>query len=79
MLIEKKERIKRFIKNWCPISLASGLARVWLISYINIYHLFAINHINFSLICRLVGVLFLEAKYDRFRNGDERTWLKHRE
>ena len=51
-----------------------------LISYNNIYNLFA----EPSSYCFLAsfwraGVLLLEMKYDIFRNGDEGTWQEHLE
>ena len=50
----------------------------WIISYINIYHLFEGQHyiIRFlSSSCQL-GSSSLEVKYDRFRNRNEGTWQK---
>ena len=46
---------------------------------ISIYIIFsqdAVYHIVLSPVFRQAGVKSLEAKYDRFGNGDEGTWQK---
>lgn len=43
----------------------------------DVYHLFILYHFVFPTICGFTGVSSLVVKYDKFRNLDERTWLKY--